>query len=326
MAINSVSSSSGNKLRLSGLATGLDTDSIISGLMKVDKIPLDKVKQSKQLAEWKRDSYRDVTNILRGFKDEFFDVLKPSSYMMSQTSLKKFSSTSSDSTVVTATGGADASMGDHKITVTNLATAATVISSDNVTKDLQSISAISSDDIVNSSGKKIAITLDGVSKEITLGDYTNTTTLSDFASDIQDKIGLQFGQGKVKVDVSGVANNQLTFSTSGGATKLTLSSGSTNDGLANLYFDSGSSNRINLGDSLSSLKTKLKSSFNFATDSDGNQNVVLNINSKKFTFSSTTSLSTVLSTISNDSDSDVKIAYDDINDKFSITSKDTGAG
>ncbi|MDP4182895.1 MAG: flagellar filament capping protein FliD, partial [Bacillota bacterium] len=85
-------------------------------------------------------------------------------------------------------------------------------------------------------------------------------------------------------------------------------------------------NRINLSDSLSSLKTKLKSSFNFATDSDGNQNVVLNINSKKFTFSSTTSLSTVLSTISNDSDSDVKIAYDDINDKFSITSKDTGAG
>jgi flagellar hook-associated protein 2 len=120
MAVNGISNMINSRLRLTGMASGLDTDTIISSLMKIERAPLDKVMQKKQLAEWKRDDYREITNLLRGLKDEFFDVLKPSSYMLSQNSYKKFSVSSTDSTVVTATGGAEGSMGSHKITVTTL--------------------------------------------------------------------------------------------------------------------------------------------------------------------------------------------------------------
>ncbi|HOJ12580.1 MAG TPA: flagellar cap protein FliD N-terminal domain-containing protein, partial [Clostridiales bacterium] len=37
------------------MATGLDTDKIVSDLMKVERIPLDRLYQRKQIAEWRRD-------------------------------------------------------------------------------------------------------------------------------------------------------------------------------------------------------------------------------------------------------------------------------
>ena len=77
-------------LRITGLATGLDTDQIVSDLMKVERIPYDRLYQSKQLAEWKRDTYREITSLLAGFKSEFFDYLRPATNMLSQATYKQF--------------------------------------------------------------------------------------------------------------------------------------------------------------------------------------------------------------------------------------------
>ncbi len=328
MAINSIYGSNGysSKLRLTGMASGLDTDSIISSLMKTAKAPLDKLMQKRQLAEWKRDSYREVTNLLRGFKDEFFDVLKPSTNMLSQTSLKKFTATTSDSSVVSVTGSSEAQAGEHKITVTKLATAESKSSGATVTEALESVSDITSSDIANMSGKNIRIVLDGTVKEIKLGNYTEATTLDEFASDIESIIGNEFGAGKIKVSVTGTDSKRLTFSTAAGASRITFSSAASNDGLAGLHIDPGSSNRLNLNDTLDTIKDKLKSSFQYAASTDGSKKVTFSINSKSFTFSSTATLSTVFNTINNDPDANVKISYDDVTDKFTINAKTTGMG
>lgn len=328
MALNSISGSNNysNKLRMTGMASGLDTDSIISGLMKSEKVPLDKIMQKKQVAEWKRDNYREVTNLLRGFKDEFFEVLKPSTNMLSQTGLKKFAATTSDSSVVTASGSSEAQAGEHKIKVTKLATAASKTSGDTVSRALESAADIASSDIENMSGKNIRMVLDGVTKDIKLGNYTGATTLDQFAADIESIIGNEFGAGKIKVSVTGTDSKRLTFSTAAGASRVTFASAASNDGLAGLHIDPGSSNRLNLSDTLAELKDKLKGSFQYAASTDGSQNVTFSINSKSFTFSSTATLSTVLNTISNDTYANVKIAYDDVTDKFTVNAKTTGAG
>jgi flagellar hook-associated protein 2 len=326
MAINGVSNMINNKFRLSGLATGLDTDTIISDLMRAERVPLDKVLQKRQLAEWKRDSYRDITNLLRGLKDQFFDVLKPSSYMLSQTNYKKFTASSTDSTVVTATGGPSASAGSHKIAVTNLATSATVKSSGTVTKTLESTDIITTgagSDVVNAGGKKIKVTLDGVTKEITLGSYTDISTVGDLALDIQNRIGLEFGTGKVAV---GEAGGKLTFTTEGGASKLTFENSSTNNGLGYLHITPGSSNRISTSDTIDTLRDKLITAFDYKTEEDGTQNVVFTINSKTFTFSKNTTLSSMMNTINSDATAKVNMAYDDVSDRFIITSKQSGSG
>lgn len=323
MAVNSISS---NMTRLSGLASGLDTDELIKNLMRTERAPLNKILQKKQLAEWKQESYREITNLLRGMKDKYFDVLKPSNYMLSQTNYKKFTASSSDSSVVTASGGADAMAGTHKITVSNLAEAAKLTSSGNVTKAVTSTDPLTTgagSDVVNASLKKIKVNLDGVEKEITLGNYADVSLVSDLAADLQNKIGLEFGAGKVKVSETG---GKLTFETMGGASKITLSDADTSNGLGFLHISSGTSNRISMSDTLDTLRTKLNSSFDFKTTADGTQNVVFTINSKTFQFSKDTTLSSMLNTINSDSTAEVNIVYDDVTDKFSITSDRTGAG
>ena len=78
------------KFRLGGLATGLDTDQMVRDLMRVERMPLDKILQRKQKTEWVRDQYREITNLLRGLKDEYFNVLKPDNYMFHKETIKVY--------------------------------------------------------------------------------------------------------------------------------------------------------------------------------------------------------------------------------------------
>lgn len=41
-------------IRISGLASGMDIDDIVSKLMKTERVPLDKLTQKKQTLEWQR--------------------------------------------------------------------------------------------------------------------------------------------------------------------------------------------------------------------------------------------------------------------------------
>ena len=45
-------------VRINGLASGMDIDSIVSDMMKIKRMPLDKLNQEKQVLEWQRDDYR----------------------------------------------------------------------------------------------------------------------------------------------------------------------------------------------------------------------------------------------------------------------------
>ena len=122
--INNISNIFNSKLRFTGMASGLDTDIIIKQMMLIEQMKVDKVKQDKQILEWKRDDYRSITNTLRAFKDEFFDILKPDNYMRSANTYFAYKVDSSDENVVTASGNSQVSMPEHVITVYKLADAA----------------------------------------------------------------------------------------------------------------------------------------------------------------------------------------------------------
>lgn len=59
--------------RISGLASGMDIDQIVSDLMKVERTPLDKLLQSKQTLEWERDNYRETNTLLKDFDNFLFE-------------------------------------------------------------------------------------------------------------------------------------------------------------------------------------------------------------------------------------------------------------
>ncbi len=60
-------------MRIGGLASGMDIDSLVKDLMKAERIPLDKLEQKRQWLEWQRDDYREMNKMLFDFDKQIFD-------------------------------------------------------------------------------------------------------------------------------------------------------------------------------------------------------------------------------------------------------------
>jgi len=305
-----------SNFRISGLASGLDTDQIVRDLMTAEKVPLTKLEQQRQLAEWRQEAYREFTNALRGFKEKFFDITKRTTYLLSDNAFKVFKTTSTGEDYVTVSGKANAEAGSHSIKVIQLATADKAVSNKPVSKP---VTGEVTD--FNLAGQSILVSLDGVIREIELADYDDLEDLiGDPVNGLQKLIDNAFGAGKIAVDES---SGQLQLSTTGGASKLQVFYGTNGtDGLNSLGISNGASNRILTGATLVALKDQLSEELVF----DGNGNVSFKINDVSFTFSQNDTLSSVMAAINNSTEANVTIKYDEVTDTFSITAKQTGAG
>lgn len=308
---------SSSSSRLTGLS-GFDSESVISSLMDAEKAPLTLLQQKRQVTEWRQEAYRDITTTLRGLKSTFFDALSPSGYLLSDNAILSRSATSSSSAYVTASASANAELASHLVKVNQLATADTAQSQNPVTKTLAGVAPPTS---LALAGQSISLTLDTTTKVITLEDYAD---LTDMETKLQEAIDTAFGtQGaaldKILVDTS---SGSLQFATANGASRLTIGSSSASDATVTILgFAAGDSNRISTSSSLDSLSNRLASPLTFVGD-----DVSFSINGKSFSFSKTTSLATVMSTVNADSTANVRMTYDETTDAFSIKSKQFGAG
>lgn len=108
-------------MRISGLASGMDIDSLVDKLMKAERMPLDKMMQKQQTYEWQRDDYRDMNLLLKELDDAAFQMKMQSSFLAK-------TSTSSNENVVTATALPAESNASYSITeISQLATAASKV-------------------------------------------------------------------------------------------------------------------------------------------------------------------------------------------------------
>ncbi|NYE06743.1 flagellar hook-associated protein 2 [Bacillus niacini] len=85
-----------NTLRVTGLASGMNTDEIVTNLVKVQSARLNKLTQNKTLADWKTDAYRDVNKKV----DEFRKSMEA---LRLQSTFNKQVTTSSNDSVVSGT-------------------------------------------------------------------------------------------------------------------------------------------------------------------------------------------------------------------------------
>src|SRR5690625_7943900 len=108
-------------MRVGGLATGMDIESMVNKLMEAERIPLTKMEQNRTELTWKRDAYRDLNRGLLEL-DELMNTMKrPSTYRSKLV-------TSSQEQAVTASSTSSASNGAYNIEVSQLASAATNVS------------------------------------------------------------------------------------------------------------------------------------------------------------------------------------------------------
>lgn len=169
-------------MRLPGLATGMDTDTMIKTMMKPYTMRVDQMKQKSQILLWQQDAYRNVMDGVSNITKKYFDVLNGDNYMLSS---KNFSSLKPsgipDTSNIKINAGSGAISGNYSLKVTELAAKAEAMGNNAV-----NIKTLSEGDYgikIDASNNKIVI--DG--NEITLSGsrYNN---VSDIAAEINSKI------------------------------------------------------------------------------------------------------------------------------------------
>jgi flagellar hook-associated protein 2 len=232
--------------RYMGLASGLDVDSIVKGLMTADQHKIDIQQQQQQTLQWKQSAYQSITSSLQTFKSTYLDFLGGSSSMVSSGNFESFSGTSSNS-ILSASGTVGAQLGNHVVdvyqsAVTNTVTGSVLSSSITGNVDTRTLNA------ANLQGTSFIISVDGVTKNIS---FASTDDFSNIGTLVNSKLKSAFGTDvskNCKVAATVDSNGYLTMQSNGGYQSLiSVSSAAKNDALSTLGISSGASNRINSG-------------------------------------------------------------------------------
>lgn len=178
----------------------------------------------------------------------------------------------------------------------------------------------------------LTFSLNGVSKNFTFK-TTETALYSDaklLQSYLQDNLNAAFGSGKITV---GESSGVLSFKASDPTSIVSIDSSDKSgvlgiDGALRTY--AGETNRINTNKTLDDIKDSLNGTLDLDSYADplkttGDPDAYgLTINGKKFTFKSTDTIASIITTINNSSDANVTMSYSSINDSFSVAAKDGG--
>ncbi|MGL5642029.1 MAG: flagellar cap protein FliD N-terminal domain-containing protein, partial [Paraclostridium sp.] len=119
---------SASSVRIPGLATGMDTDTMIKDMLSGEQQKIDKAKQKQQTVKWQQEIYREVMKDIKSLQDKYFSVTSPNS-IMSSSAWNTLTIGSSNENVITASGSAGANRVDYSFNVVKLAQSAKMSSS-----------------------------------------------------------------------------------------------------------------------------------------------------------------------------------------------------
>jgi len=228
-----MSSSVGNtsSTRLSGLVSGMDTDALVKQMLAADTAKVTKLEGNIQLDEWRTEAYREVTSSLQSFYSTYFDPLS-SSNLKTENSFSNFTTSygaTTSTNYVSVTGGANATAGTYSIIKTVAATSAT-LSGSNISLPVIG-SAIGTVGISSEKNNNIfVLTLNNVTKQITL-DGSEALTMDQYKTKLEGSINSAFGEGKIKVEVTG---GQLKLSSVRSTDSFSIGT-AYNDGASELF-------------------------------------------------------------------------------------------
>ncbi|WP_026830132.1 flagellar filament capping protein FliD [Exiguobacterium antarcticum] len=184
-------------IRLSGLASGIDTETMIKQLMQAERAPVDRLSQKKQTLTWQRDAYREMNRGLLDLRTAASDMLLSKNYTAK-------TATSSDASKVLVTASPASIAGSVTIDkIDQLASSASVTMM--TTAGKSSDSTLADSGMFTVTGGKINVQInsfsaDGKAISETLS-LDSTQKLSDLTSAINGKSSL--GMSAVYNDITG---------------------------------------------------------------------------------------------------------------------------
>ena len=171
-----------DKIRFGGMATGLDTDTLVKQMMQPHRMKVDKQKQDKQILQWKQDIYRDLITDIRALKNSYMDSIKPNDNLLMQRNYSAYDISSTTPSTATAAANVGAVTGNYAVDVKWLAEGAKAESATALAGTVSNSTKLSVLDPTLVAGNKItfATTVNGVvgtptSINITADDVANMT-------------------------------------------------------------------------------------------------------------------------------------------------------
>lgn len=162
-------------MRLSGLASGMDTESIVTELMKVQRLKSTKIENKITMLEWKQEKWKALNTKIYSFYTGSL------SKMRMQGSFLAKKATSSNEAKATITAATNAPEGTHSLQVKQLASAQ-IMTSGQMGTDIngkQITSATLLKDLGFDANEGSTITINAGQKTVTL-DVGKSTTVNDF--------------------------------------------------------------------------------------------------------------------------------------------------
>jgi len=294
---NSNNSRSYSTSGILGLSTGIDTESVIEGMLAKTQTKIDKQLGLKQQILWKQEIYRGLIGDIQSLQRKFFDNLNPKSNLLAKSMFTSQTVTSSSSSVQATSNRSTSSelVVDY---ITQLATGTKILSQSSVSNDIKLTidpSQLTPDSTIN-------VTLDGVTKAIKL----TGTSESEVLNQLQLDLNKQFGTGVI-------VSSDGTISTT---SSRHISINGTSENLESIGLLVNTSNRVELSSKLKDLNLK---------QALVGPNYSFKINGIEFNFDETKSISEIIDTI-NQSKANVSLSYSNVTDTFSLTSKTLGQG
>lgn len=168
-------------IRMTGLTSGLDTESIVNQLMSAQRTKQTKVENKKQKLEWKQEIWKGLNTKIYGFyKDSLSKMKYSSNYSTKKASV-------SDSTKLTATAGTNAVVGSYKVEINKIASAQYVTSGKLSYKDSSgntntATTSTKLSDLGMSSGTVLKLEVGDKSSALEVKDDTTIKDFVDFCS------------------------------------------------------------------------------------------------------------------------------------------------
>ena len=228
---NSAYSSAG----FSGMASGIDTESLVKSMLSGIQTKIDKQNQQKQQLLWKQEMYRDVITKINNFQGKYLDLTSNTS-LRTNAFFNKMTSSSSSSAVniISASSSADAQM---SVQVAQLASASQITSQKFSSGDIDMyVSSISQNlsDYFSKPSQDITFTVgtgdQAKTVSINLCDVQGTDGEAPTVEQMTDEINKQLTDNNMnikltvgtdsKITVESTASDQQEFTLSGSENAL----------------------------------------------------------------------------------------------------------
>lgn len=302
------STSGGNRLRITGMASGLDVDATVKKMIAAEQAKVDKAQQDEQIVKWRQEMYQDIIKDVKDLQSSFLDTASADKNILSASNYSGFEVNGGTSSVASITAGAGAQAGIYKVSVAagNLASKASVAGT-NIVKN-------TSDTYNAGNWNALQIGFDVNGGPLPPITVTTGATISDTVNNINTQINSNgILKGKVQAVVSSSGDSIQFQALSDSSIKINSTNTTINGELNELK------GRV-INPSISTTLGDLG-----LTDATDSFDITFNGTTKKISVKGTDKLSDVINNISTATSGAVTASFSQLTGKFTIQSASTGS-